>query len=78
MYQGSFLDGIDADWIQVDKGYYNSVAIEASADIAEVLLEQGKSAEAIAVLEKSLNYDELDEQLVSLYIKALIQNKKYN
>ena len=78
MYQGSFLDGIDADWIQVDKGYYNSVVIEASADIAEVLLEQGKSAEAIAVLEKSLNYDELDEQLVSLYIKALIQNKKYN
>ena len=78
MYQGSFLDGIDADWIQVDKGYYNSVVTEASADIAEVLLEQGKSTEAIAVLEKSLNYDELDEQLVSLYIKALIQNKKYN
>ena len=78
MYQGSFLDGIDADWIQVDKGYYNSVVTEASADIAEVLLEQGKSTEAISVLEKSLNYDELDEQLVSLYIKALIQNKKYN
>ena len=78
MYQGSFLDGIDADWIQVDKGYYNSVVTEASADIAEVLLEQGKSAEAISVLEKSLDYDELDEQLVSLYIKALIQNKKYN
>ena len=78
MYQGSFLDGIDADWIQVDKGYYNSVVTEASADIAESLLEQGKSTEAIAVLEKSLEYDELDEQLISLYIKALIQNKKYN
>ena len=78
MYRGSFLDGIDADWIQVDKGYYNSVVTEASADIAEVLLEQGKSTEAISVLKKSLNYDELDEQLVSLYIKALIQNKKYN
>ena len=78
MYQGSFLDGIDADWIQVDKGYYNSVVTEASADIAESLLEQGKSTEAIAVLEKSLEYDELDEQLISLYIKALIQNKQYN
>ena len=78
MYQGSFLDGIDADWIQVDKGYYNSVVTEASADIAESLLEQGKSIEAIAVLEKSLEYDELDEQLISLYIKALIQSKKYN
>ncbi len=78
IYNGPFLDGIDADWAQIDKGYYSSLALEACNSLCEKYIESGNVKEAISLAEKGLSFDDLDEQLITSYLRALVLNQNYN
>lgn len=78
LYRGNLLEGIESEWIDVDRGYYKSIVLQACNTLSSYYLENKKVKEAIRVAEKGLSYDELDEQLIASYLKGLIQDKKYN
>ncbi len=78
LYRGNLLEGIESEWIDVDRGYYKSIALQACNTLSSYYLENKKVKEAIKAAEKGLSYDELDEQLIASYLKGLIQDKKYN
>ena len=78
LYAGDFLSGIDSEWVEIDRGYYKSVLLQACNALAQSYLETKKVKESIAIAEKGLLVDELDEQLIFTYVKALVQDKRYN
>ncbi len=78
LYQGNLLSDIESEWIDVDRGYYRSMIVQACNTLSSNYLEKKQVKLAIQVAEKGLKFDELDEQLISIYLKALIQDKKYN
>lgn len=78
IYNGPFLEGIDADWAQIDKGYYSSLILEACNTLCGKYVENGNIKEAISVAEKGLSFDDLDEQLITSYLRALVLNQNYN
>ncbi len=78
LYSGNLLEGIDSEWIDVDRGYYKSIAVQACNTLCSFYLENKKGKEAIKIAEKGLSLDDLDEQLIASYLRGLILDKKYN
>lgn len=78
LYSGNLLEGIDSEWIDVDRGYYKSIAVQACNTLCSFYLENKKGKEAIKIAEKGLSLDDLDEQLIAGYLRGLILDKKYN
>lgn len=78
LYRGNLLSDIEAEWIDVDRGYYRSMIVQACSTLSSVYLEKKQTKDAVLVAEKGLKFDELDEQLITTYLRALIQEKKYS
>lgn len=78
LYRGNLLSDIEAEWIDVDRGYYRSMFVQACSTLSSVYLEKKQTKDAVLVAEKGLKFDELDEQLITTYLRALIQEKKYS
>lgn len=78
LYRGNLLEGIESEWIDVDRGYYKSIALQACNTLCAYYLDHQKTKDAISIAEKGLTLDDLDEQLIASYLKGLIQDKKYN
>ena len=78
LYNGPYLEGIDASWAQIDRGYYSSLALDSYNTMANRYIDNNKIKEAIAVCEKGLSFDDLDEQLITSYLRALVLNQNYN
>ena len=78
LYNGPYLEGIDASWAQIDRGYYSSLALDSYNTLANRYIDNKKIKEAIAICEKGLSFDDLDEQLITSYLRALVLNQNYN
>lgn len=78
LYNGPYLEGIDASWAQIDRGYYSSLALDSYNTLANKYIDNKNIKEAIAVCEKGLSFDDLDEQLITSYLRSLVLNQNYN
>lgn len=78
LYDGLYLEGIDAPWAQIDRGYYSSLALDCYNTLANRYIDNKNIKEAIAVCEKGLSFDDLDEELITSYLRALVLNQNYN
>ena len=78
MYEGKFLDGVEADWIDTDRSYFHSTFLTACNSLAIHYIDTSRPKEAILICEKGLVEDEFDEQLIFSYLKALVLDKQYN
>lgn len=78
LYCGEFMAGNEEEWILADRGYYRSIFTQVCHTLAERFMSVSDYDDAIRILEKGLGADELDESLIYLYLKALIQEKRYS
>ncbi len=78
IYNAPLLMNLDADWIVMERNYYKSLFIQSAENLSKHLLEENKFEEIITISKKVLNIDPYVEEMISLYVRALIQNKQYN
>lgn len=77
MYQGSFLANLDSDWIYTQREYYWQSYIRAVQSSCEAYVKDGQLDLAEGILYKALSFDTYHDQLNYLYLKLLLDEKKY-
>lgn len=78
IYCGDFLQGVDGGWIESDRGYYKTIALDVCNTLSLEEIKTENYTLAIKYAEKGLSFDDLDERLIYAYLKALIKDKKYS
>lgn len=78
IYCGVFLQGVDGGWIESDRGYFQTIALDVCNTLSLKEIKEENYELAIKYAEKGLSFDDLDERLIYVYLKALIKDKKYS
>ena len=78
IYCGVFLQGVDGGWIENDRGYFQTIALDVCNTLSLKEIKEENYELAIKYAEKGLSFDDLDERLIYVYLKALIKDKKYS
>ena len=78
IYCGVFLQGVDGGWIESDRGYFQTIALDVCNALSLKEIKEENYELAIKYAEKGLSFDDLDERLIYVYLKALIKDKKYS
>ena len=78
LYRGAFMAGNEEEWILADRGYYRSIFTQICHTLANRYLSVSDTKDAIDILEKGLDADELDESLIYLYLNTLILEKRFS
>ncbi len=78
IYCGNYLDGVNQEWIDSDRGYYQTIMLDICNELALWEINSGSGKKAIEYAEKGLSYDCFDEKLIYAYLKALVLDKKYS
>jgi DNA-binding SARP family transcriptional activator len=69
LYDGDYLEGVDAEDCAVDRAHYMAVYVEASYKLAEYYLREGKTELAEELILKHLRIDPFDEKLCGLLVE---------
>lgn len=78
IYCDSFLTGEEGEWIETDRAYYQTIALEICNTLSLETLKEKDLDNATKYCEKGLGFDELDERLIYTYLQTLIADKKYS
>ena len=77
-YRGPFLENFNHEWSTLLKQYFERLYFNTTITLANDYLHKKEFAKALVVCEKAFKFDELNEELICAYIKALIGDKQYN
>lgn len=78
LYKDRFLAHMDAEWIAPIREFYESNYFKAITSLCEALIEKRRYSEVIEFSENALIQDELNEDIIFIYLKALIEDRQYN
>ena len=77
-YRGPFLENFNHEWSTLLKQYFERLYFNTTISLANEYCANKHYEKAIHLAEKAFKYDELNEELICAYIKALIGDKQYN
>ncbi|MSA70801.1 AfsR/SARP family transcriptional regulator [Holdemania massiliensis] len=76
-YPGEFLPGLDQSWIYTYREQFWQLYLQRVQTAAQTLADQQRTQQAENILLKALQQDQYQDQLNYLYLKILLDQKKY-
>ena len=73
LYRGHLAEGVTSGWIMVYRENVRRDALDAAANLADILVEQGKLEQAIAVYDKARDIDPFNESVCQRIMRLQLE-----